>query len=244
MKYLKKLAKGFAGLLLISFLLFNANYLLTSCANEDFYEVNPDIDRTSQRNNFVNAFIALGESHSAKFPKYTNARQPNQTEQEYIVQAVGGKEELQNMINQVQSSSLSLIRSYGISDAEIIAEFGSLTNPAINEAAMMITETDNLLAHGYTLDFLDSRDYVSSLYSSLGTAAYADVQADPTVGGCIGEAAGITVLTKALQGGLKSLGKQGAMKLIKKVASKYLGWVGAAVMVLEFSECMGWTDLY
>lgn len=94
------------------------------------------------------------------------------------------------------------------------------------------------------MDFLDSRDYVSSLYSSLGTQAYADVQADPTVGGCIGEAAGITVLTKAIQGGLKSLGKQGALKLIKKVASKYLGWVGAAVMVIEFSECMGWTDLY
>lgn len=244
MNYLKKLAKGFAGLLLISFALFNANYLLTSCTDENYFEANPAIDRIAQRNEFVNAFIAIGETHNAKFPKQTAARNPNQTEQEFIAGAVGGKEGLQNIIEQVQPSSLKLIRSYGITDAEIIAEFGSLTNPAINEAAMMIAETDNLLAHGYTLDFLDSRDYVSSLYSSCGTDAFAEVQADPTVGGCIGEAAGITVLTKALQGGLKSLGKQGALKLIKKVASKYLGWVGAAVMVIEFSECMGWTDFY
>lgn len=243
MNYIKKIAKGFTGLLLISFVLFNANYLLTSCTSEDYYEANPKIDRMSQRNDFVNAFKAIGETHSSKFPKHTTARLPDQTEQEYIVDAVGGEEELQNIIDQVQASSLNLIRSYGISDAEIIAEFGSLTNPAINEAAMMITETDNLLAHGYTLDFLDSQDYVSSLFSSFGTSAYA-VQADPTVGGCIGEAAGITILTQAIQGGLKSLGKKGAMKLISKVASRYLGWVGAAVMVIEFSECMGWTDLY
>jgi len=47
-----------------------------------------------------------------------------------------------------------------------------------------------------------------------------------------------------LQGGIKKLGKKGAMKLISKVASRYMGWFGAAVMVIEFSECMGWTNFY
>ncbi|MCZ8023223.1 MAG: hypothetical protein O9294_15775 [Cytophagales bacterium] len=240
MNHIKKLAKGLTGLLLIFFLLFNTNYLLTSCADENYYETNPKIDRASQRNDFVNVFKAIGENHSAKYPKPTTGRNRYQTELEYIVDAIGGEEELLNIIDQVQPSSLNLIRSYGITDAEILAEFGSLTNPAINEAAMMITETDNLLAHGYTLDFLDDQDYLSSLYSSFGTVAYAD----PTVGGCIGEAAGITILTQALQGGIKSLGKKGALKILSKVASRYLGWVGAAVMVIEFSECMGWTDFY
>lgn len=149
--------------------------------------------------------------------------------------------EVETFIENLRSPSVDLINSYGISDQEIIDEFGSLDNPLVEKAAMLISYTeDSVLALGHSLNIFENEDFLAS-NSFLISSCQAQ---DPTISGCLGEATGIYLLKDVFKYGIKKLGKKGALKLLKKVATKYAGWVGAAIMVLDFSECMGWTDFY
>lgn len=237
MNYLRKFIKGFVGLFIVSFTLLSLNFLIQSCTNDDPYEENMAIDRTVEKDNFLSSLKTAEDKYKINTSGIA-LRATNSNELD-IISAIGGEDNLELIIRDLQPSALNLIRSYGITDAELIEEFGSLDAPGIDEVAMLIIETDNLLEHGHTLDIFTQEDYLASIAPLFGTQMYAQ-----TVGGCLGEAAGIKIIQDAIQGGIKKLGKKGVMKLVRKVASRYLGWVGAAVMVIEFSECMGWTDFY
>lgn len=61
------------------------------------------------------------------------------------------------------------------------------------------------------------------------------------IGDCAGNALGIADVALALSGGLQtSAGKALLKKAIRKIATRALGWVGAAVFTYEFGDCMGW----
>lgn len=53
-------------------------------------------------------------------------------------------------------------------------------------------------------------------------------------------AVGVTAIQEFLQNGINGMPKSGVRKLLKKVATKYLGAIGAAVAVYEFGDCMEW----
>jgi len=61
------------------------------------------------------------------------------------------------------------------------------------------------------------------------------------VGECAGNAIGFSAIASLVNGGLHtSAGKKLLKKAIRKVASRALGWVGAAIFVYEFGDCMDW----
>ena len=61
------------------------------------------------------------------------------------------------------------------------------------------------------------------------------------IGECAGDALGVADVVLALSGGLQtSAGKALLKKAIRKVATRALGWVGAAIFTYEFGDCMGW----
>lgn len=61
------------------------------------------------------------------------------------------------------------------------------------------------------------------------------------IGSCAGDALGISAITAVVNGGLYTkAGKALLKKAIRKVASRSLGWVGAAIFTYEFGDCMGW----
>ncbi len=69
-----------------------------------------------------------------------------------------------------------------------------------------------------------------------GTSAYAS-----QIGECAGDALGVSAIAAVLNEGLSSaVGKKLLKKAIRRVASRALGWVGAAIFVYEFGDCMGW----
>jgi hypothetical protein len=91
------------------------------------------------------------------------------------------------------------------------------------------------------IDFLDESDF--ELSSILGiSSAFADQEKEDTIGGCIADAAGISaVFTLINDGANKKLTKLAVKKVIRKVATKALGVIGAALAVYDFADCMGWT---
>jgi hypothetical protein len=61
------------------------------------------------------------------------------------------------------------------------------------------------------------------------------------IGECAGDALGISAITAVVNQGLYTeTGKALLKKAIRKVASRALGWVGAAIFAYEFGDCMGW----
>ncbi|OUR91586.1 hypothetical protein A9Q87_09770 [Flavobacteriales bacterium 34_180_T64] len=72
--------------------------------------------------------------------------------------------------------------------------------------------------------------------SLFGSSAFAS-----QVGECAGDALGISAIAEVMRRGINtSAGKALLKKAIRKVASRALGWIGAAIFIYEFGDCMNW----
>lgn len=139
-------------------------------------------------------------------------------------------------VQSVHYPAIELIRSYGITDKEIIDELGSLDSAKIVLTAESILVSENLIDKGQTLSFFEP-DELS--YAALGLIGVNAAHAE-TIGGCIADAIGITAAFEVVAEGVAGLGRKGVLKLLKKVAGKYLGPVGVALAAYDFAECMEW----
>lgn len=111
--------------------------------------------------------------------------------------------------------------SKGLTNAEIIEEFGSSNNPAIY-TAYTITKFIN---ENSGIWILDANNHIVN--SSNPPSAY----------NCALEAFGILGIAEMLTG---QLTKEGMLTVIRKVAPKAMGVIGATWAVYEFGACMGW----
>lgn len=226
---LKKFIKGY--LVLIAFMLFVtiASFVFQSCTNENYYENDNSIDRTAELNNFKESMqIAAKES------KYKAS-----TAKSLDLQDVKSRDELAlDFVQKIEGDALELIKSYGITERQLVVEFGSLDSEKIALTAQLILAEEDLIDKGKTLSIFVNDDYQLASLSIFGiNSTYA--QSD-TIGGCIADAMGITAAFHIIENGIAGLGTQGVLKIIKKIGGKYLGAIGVALAVYDFADCMGW----
>lgn len=120
-------------------------------------------------------------------------------------------------------SSKKVLATYGISNAFLKESFGSDDDPRILVAAMVLAETQSGVYNGNR----------ASLVSAF-------LQTDPDKEDwfdCAIRAVGIDAVMEMLNGRIT---EAIAKKAIKKIATRSLGWVGAAIAAYEFAKCMGW----
>lgn len=129
-----------------------------------------------------------------------------------------------SVLSPYMQSSLDFLYDHGFTQTEIIEEFGSLSNPAIIASADYINKIE--LTYPPTLS-VDERTN-SNTYK---------VGDDPDMYDCLLRAAGIDAVIEIFNG---KLSKQIAKKAIRKIIVKYVGWIGAAVAIYEFGDCMEW----
>lgn len=224
MLYVRKIFKSYLMLIglamSISFIVFS----FQSCAEDNYYEIDKSIDRTAQINNFKNTMITANNN----LMKNSLTQKKRVNRQELAV-------EYTKAINQ---DALSLIKSYGVTEQEIISEFGSLDSEKIALTAEAIVKAEELIDNGQTLSIFKESDYQLASLSFFGlNSTYA--QSD-TVGGCIADAVGIGVAFEVLEHGIAGLGRRGVLKLIGKIGGKALGPIGLALATYDFADCMGW----
>ncbi|MEY4835262.1 MAG: hypothetical protein RI980_1377 [Bacteroidota bacterium] len=145
-----------------------------------------------------------------------------------------------NDYDELMQSSLTLIRSYGLTDAEITQDIGSLYSDDVILGALAISGVTLQASNG--IELIDPVDN-TSLYSGNPFLAPANkstntIQSDTF--DCLLMAVGVTAIQEFLQNGINGMPKSAVRKLLKKVATKYLGAIGAAVAVYEFGDCMEW----
>lgn len=124
--YLRKILKSY--FILIGLTMSISFIVLTfqSCAEDNYYEIDKSIDRTTQINNFKNTMITANNN----LMKNSLTQKKRVNRQELAV-------EFTKAINQ---DALSLIKSYGITEQDIISEFGSLDSKKIALTAEAIVK--------------------------------------------------------------------------------------------------------
>lgn len=114
-------------------------------------------------------------------------------------------------LSQYLEGCVQNLRGRGFSDAEIIEEFGSLQNPAIIVSVNWLNKIEYTLASSQARQHADVYD-------------------------CLLRAIGIDAVVELFNG---KVTKSIAKKAIRKIVSRTAGWVGAAIAIYEFSDCMG-----
>lgn len=138
----------------------------------------------------------------------------------------------QNSLEPTLEEAKNYLRSNGYTDADI-AELltADEDGPAMSESDL-IPAVMQLIAEEQNPGLAANFDYANFF----GTSAHAS-----QIGECAGDALGISSITAVVNQGLHTAaGKKLLKKAIRKVASRALGWIGAAIFVYEFGDCMDW----
>ena len=225
----QKLLKGFLGLLAISLTLFMTSILIHSCKKNDSFVSSRNSEVTKNLKIFSQA-INESASNIKNITSFTT--NPTQVGTQFI--------------EDVDYPAINLLRSYGVTDQEMITEFGSLDSGKIVLAAIAVLASEQLIDSGKTYTMFVDEDYVSNTSAIFGistaSAQSSSLQApDPdTIGVCIMDALGVNAAIGIISNGIQGLGKKAIMKIIKKVASRTLGPIGIALAVYDFLDCMDW----
>ncbi|WP_374172259.1 hypothetical protein [Flavobacterium tructae] len=202
--------------------------LFQSCSGENYYENESSIDRTKELNNFKKAMEIAGKDFITNTSKNRSINYQSSTELS-----------AEQYVQQISSDALVLIKSYGITEQDLINQFGNLDPQKIAITAQIIVVEEQLLSQGKTLSIFTQGDY------QLGTSSFPDENTvidsnGNTVGGCLLEAIGVKAVVQVLIGDFAALGTAGVLKIVGNVATKYAGVIGGAIMVYQFADCMGW----
>lgn len=133
--------------------------------------------------------------------------------------------EAKKMINPLIDGTKELLLAFDVEENDLIEIFGSKNDPRlviVGLALLNVWDNDNSQT---AINF--SNLFVESTYAQSG------------IGGCVLEALGVNAAVNALKGGIKKLGKKGALKLLRKVGGKALGPIGVALAIVDFADCMG-----
>jgi hypothetical protein len=139
--------------------------------------------------------------------------------------------------DEILNKSKNALNSLGIDNETIIEEFGSLNNVEIILTSLTAYKIDQLNNQG--IDIIDLEigyNYTTDTYLDLNKIN--SYKMDDSIVDCALDALGIPA--GLIVGSAKNLGRKALLKAARKLATRILGWVGAAVAIYEFGDCMDW----
>lgn len=207
---LNKFAKGMFAIFTIKLLLFGVVFLVQSCQTDN------EIFENSEQQIALEKFESLAKTTTVKLEnmalKHNNTLGAKGSNSE--------EEEAKEVLRPLIQGSKELFSAYDISESDFAEELDP-EDPriAILGLALLSVKTNN---NEVAMNL--SGLFVSSMYAQDGYD-------------CALRAVGIDAVIELFNG---KVTKQIAKKAIRKIASRALGWVGAAWAAYEFGDCMGW----
>lgn len=210
-------------------LIFCLTTSILSCSNDsENISSELSISKTEAAKNLKEKFIFIQSNSSYS----TNSR----------VENGGVGPDLTDLVNQQEAlnSSISVLNSFGITNDDIIQEFGSLNEADIITTALAATriEEQSLLGN-HIVDLETGYNYSTNSYVDLNSldSNLADSSGN-TIVDCAIDALGIPA--GLIIGSAQSTSTAALLKAAKKLAKRMLGWVGAGIAIYEFGDCMDW----
>jgi hypothetical protein len=196
--------------------------LFTSCNKEPIAEVILDSDEL--KTEMKNLTIGMYNSRNTSGIKPSSVGSFNLTPTEKTLLA---------------NTALNLLKSYGLTEAEINTNLGGITEEKLIDVAYSIIDIEEQASRG--IELVDPVDGVSLLTGEFHVSDIAQaIRPSSQVFDCAMQALGISVVFELMEKGIEKMGKAAVRKLLAKVATKYLSWVGVAIAVYEFGDCMDW----
>lgn len=213
-----KLFKGLVALLFINVLLFTGIFMFQSCQKENvFSETNKKELATQNFENLVKESIPkiqnILENSELKISLNSSKMDERQA---------AAEEEFKNALLPLINGGTELLLAYGLSRSELEESFGDLRDPGIAIAAISILTAEinrNNMAVNHPNFFIFSGYAQDEWYD------------------CLLRSVGIDAVIELFN---KKVTKTIALKVVRKVASRTVGWVGAGIAVYEFGRCMDW----
>lgn len=224
----RRLGRGLIALFTVNLLLLTGAIVLEACQSQDEDYTVSEIDRAldsfeSQVRSATPEIRRLGE----EFPYMLDAKTQDETQKDMILEM-----ETRRVLSPLVHETRQLLRLYQVDERYLRKEFGSPDDPRIALVGLMILVAERQEKSEVALNFA----------RAFGTLGYAQdettlSEASKDWVDCLIVAVGIDAAVEFLKGNVT---ETIAKKAIRKIASRTLGWVGAAIAVYEFGSCMGW----
>lgn len=158
--------------------------------------------------------------------KSNNISESQELIKSFSISIESAKQALQPTLTEAKN----YLRSKGYTDNDITnLLIADEDGPTMSESDL-IPAVMKLIAEEQNSSLTEIFDYASLF----GTPMQAS-----RIGECAGDALGISAIAVVVKEGINTnAGKRLLKKAIRKVASRALGWVGAAIFVYEFGDCM------
>ena len=142
------------------------------------------------------------------------------------------EKEARTVLRPVVNGTKALLKSYNVDEEYLRKEFEDTEDPRIALVGLMILAAENS----------EKMAVASNFVNAFGTVGYAFQgetleEAKKDWVDCLIVAVGIDVVVDFMKGNVT---EAIAKKAIKKIASRALGVIGAAIAAYEFGSCMGW----
>ena len=175
---------------------------------------------------------ALTKSVFASKNQFSKKNRSLISESEQEKQESQAKESLLSLLE----DSKKLLLEYGIDDKILKEQFGDENNPAIINLGMYILYI-NKQDSKQTLSEAGFNHFFSfSTFADNNSSK--DKDNESSIVDCAMEALGVP--SELILGGAKNLTTKAILKAAKKLATRTVGWLGAAVAVYEFGDCMNY----
>jgi hypothetical protein len=182
------------------------------------------------------------------------------TENDSLIEPVDKAVALRNfeskMVQILPSVKSSLDKFNSNPNARVNAEIEILENfrPLLNDSKVLLESYDidykqsfdendpRIVLAGFLIVSIEKR--FESLQARNSDASGRIAQAEGSWWDCALEAVGVAAVSELIASFGSSAAVQASssviLKAVGKVASRYAGWIGAAIMVADFTECMGY----
>lgn len=130
--------------------------------------------------------------------------------------------QIQESLTPTVSASKQLLYDYNFTEAEIQAELGLDSEVGVMYAAMVILEIEKKLQNPASNTFASKGDAWSCIGAGLGITGIYDLIQNTRSLAAFGEAAT----------------RKQLLRLVAKLGRRFLGWIGVAVFIHDFGNCM------
>jgi hypothetical protein len=213
-KGINKFAKGVFAIFTIKLLFFGIVFLNQACQTDDnIFSIS---EKELALENFENMAKQVLPKLQGNLEKSRLLNKSSDTEM-----SNKNVEDIMNIMNPLTVTSTELLKTYGFTEKELTEDMGDVNDPrlVIIGLAILKAETKN-------------KEVAMNIDSFFATSVYAQDTFD-----CLIRSVGIDAVVEIVKG---KITKKAVSKLIRKVAKRALGPIGAAWAIYEFGDCMGW----
>lgn len=223
----KRLGKGLIAIFVFKICLIGFAMTLESCqTNEEEYKAFQQEEALGSFEVLVRNTIPKVKNLMEKYPAVL--KNPDLMDHK---QGQKLEKEVNNLLQPLVRETKDLLKWYEVEEAYLTREFVNPDDPRIALVGLFLLAAESKEKKEVALNFAHA----------FGTFGYAQdtelSEAEPDWVNCMITAVGIDAAVEFLKGNVT---EAIAKKAIKKIASRALGFIGAAIAVYEFGSCMGW----